>query len=71
MATVQRQVGFPSVELADGCRVVFEAIDPASGAPVSGVSIVNAALWVSDLSGSGDPAALESGPFMLVPGPGA
>lgn len=71
MATVQRQVGFPSVDLDNGCRIVFEAIDPASGNAVSGVSIVNAALWVTDLGGSGDAEALASGPFMLVPGPGA
>ena len=71
MATVQRQVGFASVELDNGCRIAFEAIDPASGSAVSGVTVVNAALWVDDLSGQLDATPLESGPFMLVPGPQA
>ncbi len=32
------------VELSRGDRIVFEAIDPVSGAPVGGVLVVNAAI---------------------------
>lgn len=45
----------------------FAALD-ASGADVSGVVVTTASLLVSQVS-AGTPDELQSGPFMLVPGP--
>jgi hypothetical protein len=52
------------------CTMVFEAIDPATGAAVTGVTITNPVvagvnLSVVDEPGSGAPV----GPYMYVPGP--
>ena len=64
----------PDLDLDVGCQIVFEAVDPTSGAPVSGVTI-GAALIRVDTSlidtGDGGGHKLNSGPFMLVPGPQA
>jgi len=56
----------PNVDLDLNCQLVFEAVDPTTGDPVSGVTISNALFRVE----TGDIGAdLSSGPFMLVPGP--
>lgn len=48
----------------------FTAVDAATGAVVTAVKVSNASILAANLSQS--PAGeLESGPFMLVPGPGA
>lgn len=57
----------PSLELWGGCTVGVAALDPTTGAPVSGVNIANVTIEVELTEGS--EADLESGPFMLVPGP--
>lgn len=59
----------PDTELDNGCQVLFSAIDPASGADVSGVLFTDGLLYVEVTKGSEE--ALTSGPFMLVPGPGS
>lgn len=59
----------PDTELDYGCQVVFDAIDPVSGASVSGVLFTGGVLYV-DVT-QGDVTQLSVGPFMLVPGPGA
>ena len=56
------------VELTVGCRIVFEAIDPTSGAAISGVKIVNPTVYGVDLSPS-NAGEVPSGPLLLVPGP--
>ena len=57
----------PSLELWGGCTIGVAALDPTTGAPVSGVDVSNVTIEVELTSGS--EADLESGPFMLVPGP--
>lgn len=58
----------PGIDLDLNCQIVFEAVDPTTGSPVSGVTIADALLRVeTDIADS----QLASGPFMLVPGPGA
>ncbi len=42
----------PAAVLYWNCRVVFEAIDPASGAPVSGVTVTNPAVYGVNLLGT-------------------
>lgn len=60
----------PVLPLTPGCVVRFEAIDPTTGVPVSGVTVSLATIFATDLTG--DETGLgNSGPFMLVPGPGA
>jgi hypothetical protein len=49
-------------------RVVFDAIDPATGAQVGGVVVSNANLTATN-EATGDTENLTPGPFMLVPGP--
>jgi hypothetical protein len=60
----------PELVLTDGWLVTITAIDPVTGALVSGVTISEALMQVEVLEGAGG-ASLNSGPFMLVPGPGA
>lgn len=58
----------PDVDLDQSCQIVFEAVNPTSGSPVANVTISDALLRVeTDIAD----AQLASGPFMLVPGPGA
>jgi hypothetical protein len=58
----------PDAALAFGCTVEFVALDPTSGAAITGVVVSNAELYVSgeDLAGLN-----EGTPFMLVVGPNA
>jgi hypothetical protein len=56
------------LDLDQGFMVRFTAVDAASGADVAAVKISNASILAANLSGN-DPTLLQSGPFMLVPGP--
>lgn len=60
----------PVLPLTSDCRVQFEAIDPTTGVAVAGVTVSQAVIYAIDVEGS-DGVRVESGPFMLVPGPGA
>ena len=58
----------PVLPLTGDCVVRFEAINPSTGVAVSGVTISQATIYAVDVDGdSAD--AVDSGPFMLVPGP--
>ena len=59
----------PDTVIGDGYTVRFTALDPTTGAVVSGVVVSEANVTGEDLSGGG--GASDLGPFMLVPGPGA
>ncbi len=59
----------PDLDLDVGCSIVFEAIDPTDGSPVSDVLIGNALIRVD--ATITDNERLASGPFLLVPGPQA
>lgn len=48
----QLQSTMASLPLTDGCRAVFEAINPSTGATVAGVKIINPAIYGIDLSGN-------------------
>jgi len=56
------------LDLTQPYTISFAALSPTTGAAVSGVVISNAQIHVADLSNS-EPELLQSGPFMLVPGP--
>ena len=58
----------PDIPLGNGYTVTFAAIDPTTGAAVSGVTVSNYAI---EYSGGGVLTPIETGPFMRVPGPGA
>ena len=57
----------PNLVLADGAIISVQALNPTTGALVTGVDVQNVTIEVDLLSG--EPAALEQGPFLLVPGP--
>lgn len=59
----------PNVDLDLNCQIVFEAVDPTTGAPVSDVLIDNALIRVETNLGAGAGGSLSSGAFVLVPGP--
>jgi hypothetical protein len=42
----------PWIELAGGMEIRFEAIDPATGAAVTGVTVSNIAVYGLDISGA-------------------
>lgn len=58
----------PALPLTVGCTVSFEAINPTTGAAVSGVNISLATIYGVDATEASD-GALGIGPYMLVPGP--
>lgn len=58
------------LDLPDGYIVTWAAVDPTTGADVSGVVVSNVSLFGTML-GTGDGGGVTVGPFMLVPGPGA
>jgi hypothetical protein len=60
----------PDLSLYAGCIVRVTALDPTTGDEVAGVVLNNVSLFVTDLSGTLE-TALTTGPFKLVPGPGA
>jgi hypothetical protein len=60
----------PNLVMTDGWQVTIAAVDPVTGADVTGVTITEALIQVDNIGPTSD-AALSSGPFMLVPGPGA
>lgn len=60
----------PDLELVGSYTVRLVAIDPTTGAVVTGVTISDLVMMVNTL-GATQPGDLEVGPFMLVPGPEA
>ena len=56
--------------LTFGARIVAEALDPTTFAPVSGVVISAFTIYAID-SGANATAAQIPGPYMLVPGEAA
>lgn len=58
----------PDLDLTGGWQLVWAAVDPTTGAAVSGVKVSGAAITVTLAEGT-TVDALTSGPFMLVPGP--
>lgn len=59
----------PVLPLVVGMRVRFEAVDPTTGSPVAGVTVSNAVLYAVDVDGEAAGGTVDSGPYMLVPGP--
>lgn len=59
----------PGLDLRDGWTIRFNALDPDTGAEVSGVAVSNATVTIISLTAD-TPADLQSGPFVLVPGSG-
>ena len=60
----------PDCTLYAGCRVRVVAINPTTGAAVTGVRVANVSLFVRNV-GAGASADLAYGQWRLVPGPGA
>lgn len=60
------KAGTPGLTLTGGYTLVLEAISPTTGAAITGVSVDRIAIFGIDEAG--DSTAVNSGPFMLVPG---
>ena len=65
--------GFPpDFDLPANFIVRVSALDPTTGALVSGVNVSNVAIVADSLTpGTSDSGFEPVGPFLLVPGPGA
>lgn len=64
MAGNQLLAALPSVTLNSGCTVTFDAINPTTGADVSGVTVSLGAVYgvnLNDLGSDSAPAALPLG----------
>lgn len=57
----------PDINLWGDCILRVAAIDPTDGSIVSGVTVKDVSIECVQLRGK----SLDSGPYMLVPGPGA
>lgn len=65
------QSPFPQdIVIGPNWEVVFDAIDPVTGASVAGVSVSGVSLTATNAL-TGLPETLTVGPYMLVPGPNA
>lgn len=65
------KTGLPdNLIVSGGYQIIWAAVDPVTGADVTGVVISKATVQATDLSG-GATGLEQVGPFMLVPGPGA
>ena len=60
----------PELDLPDGYRVVFAALNPTTGAAVPGVVVEDVSIFGTIL-GTAATEQITLGPFMLVPGPGS
>lgn len=61
--------GMPTLPLTSDCKIRFAAVDPLTGADVSGVTVARAIVYAVELDDSPGGVAVSSGPYMLVPGP--
>lgn len=57
----------PNLALPGGSVIKFEAISPTTGLAIGGVTVTNISVYGYD-AGETEPL-VETGPFMLVPGP--
>jgi hypothetical protein len=58
----------PGLALPAGYQLRVNAIDPTSGANVTGLTVSNFSIFATNLVGT-DASELEAGPFLLVPSP--
>lgn len=63
-------IGMPeNLDIGPGYTLRMAALDPTTGDPISGVTVSNLIFTADQIAGT--PEDLETGPFMLVPGPNA
>lgn len=61
----------PDLDLPDGYVLTWAAIDPTTGADVSGVAVSNVSIFGTLLPTGTGGTLDQAGPYMLVPGPNA
>jgi hypothetical protein len=59
------------LDLPDGYKIEWAAIDPTTVADVSGVVVSNVSIFGTQLGTGADGTGGPIGPYMLVPGPNA
>lgn len=72
--TAPLQASMPQfTQLGVNARIDVEALDPTTGAPVSGVTVTTVDIYadVLDAPASDGSSRLAAGPFMFISGPGA
>jgi hypothetical protein len=69
MTVYTLEASMPDILMVGGSFLRFEAIDPTTGLAVTGVTVDTISVYGTDESEQ--TGNLESGPFVLVPGPGA
>lgn len=71
MAAFQLPASIPPMTLDAGCTITFEAIDPDTGAAVTGVTISAAAIYATNVT-PGDPVTAPEETLTLaeLDGPG-
>ena len=60
-----------NLDLGPGFTLRLTALAVSDGSVVSGVNVSNFSVLVNDLGGTISTGPLGTGPFQLVPGPGA
>jgi hypothetical protein len=65
VTSYQLKAGMPAMTLDAGCTITVEAIDPASGATVTGVTVSQVAIYGTN-DDAGPPLELTPVPPLLV-----
>lgn len=69
MTVYTLQAPLPTLRLAAGMKLKLEAVHPTTGAAVAGVNVSHWAIFGSSPSLEESGEVLDTGPYMLVPGP--
>lgn len=71
MTVYTLQAPMPVLAVKEGMKLVLQAIDPTTGAAVTGVTCSHWAIYGERVATDDGSGAVNPGPFMLVPGPDA
>lgn len=61
------QSRIPPISLDNGCVVQFEAVDPTTGDPVTGVTVSNVSIYATHIGPGKGALVPESGEWLNLP----